>query len=121
GRIDRIEMDEKDNTCIVVDYKFSSDSYSNHSKWMDKNELQLALYSMAIEKGALEKPYEVAGAVYYGFKNLNRNKGMLISGAEDGMFELSNRSGAKIDLKGKKEVYEAASHAIKKADRKSVV
>ncbi len=115
GRIDRVEVDEKESVCVVVDYKFSSDSYSNHDKWLEKNELQLALYSMAIEAGALKRSYEVVGAVYYGFKNLNRNKGMLVMGAEDGMFELSNRGKSKIDLNKKSEVYQAVSETIKAA------
>lgn len=115
GRIDRIEIDQKDKTCVVVDYKFSSDSYSNHNKWIENNELQLALYSLAIERGALDQPYEVAGAVYYGFKNLGRSRGMLVTGAEEGMFEINPRGGAKIDLNKKNAVYKAATEAIQKA------
>src|SRR5690606_23447064 len=55
GRIDRIDVDKDEKACVVIDYKFDSSSKKNFNKWIDENELQLALYAMAIEKGALEK------------------------------------------------------------------
>lgn len=113
GRIDRIDVDQKEQSCVVVDYKFDSSSKFNHNKWIDENELQLALYAMAIEKGALNKNFEVLGAVYYGFKKIDREKGFLVQEADGYMYSVGNRKSHKITLDKKVELYGKAQELVK--------
>lgn len=113
GRIDRIDVDQKEQAVVVIDYKFDSASKFNHNKWIDENELQLALYSMAIEKGALNKKFDVIGAVYYGFKKIDREKGFLTLEADGYMFSVGNRKSHKITHDKKLELYGKAQEVIK--------
>ncbi|MES2767985.1 MAG: PD-(D/E)XK nuclease family protein [Bdellovibrionota bacterium] len=113
GRIDRIDIDQREQICVVIDYKFDSSGKSNHNRWIDENELQLVLYAMAIEKGALNKKLDVIGAVYYGFKKIDREKGFLILEADGFMFTVNSRKAHKISHDKKLELYGKAQEIIK--------
>jgi ATP-dependent helicase/DNAse subunit B len=105
GRIDRIDVNEENNACVVIDYKFSMGDKSSFNSWLTKNELQLALYAMAIEHGALAHSYKVVGAIYYSFKDLNRTKGFLSEEYNGHFYEMSQRSSAKINEIKKQELF----------------
>jgi ATP-dependent helicase/DNAse subunit B len=106
GRIDRIDVNENEDACVIIDYKFSMGDKGSHNLWLSKNELQLALYTYAIEQGALKNKYRVAGAIYYSFKELNRTRGMLHEEYKDQFFEFSSRSSAKITEPQKQKLLE---------------
>lgn len=113
GRIDRVDVDQKEFACVIVDYKFDSSSKFNHNKWLEENELQLVLYSMAVEKGALGKQLDVLGAVYYGFKKIDREKGFLTLEADGYMYNVSPQRAHKITHEQKLELYTRAQEAVK--------
>jgi RecB family exonuclease len=111
GRIDRIDIDQKEEACVVVDYKFDSTRHHNHDRWLSENELQLVLYSMAIEQGALNKKFDVLGAVYYGFKKTNREKGFLTEESNGYLYLIKGR--AKIPHQKKLDLYAKAQEVVK--------
>lgn len=113
GRIDRVDIDKKQEACVIVDYKFDSSSKHNHNKWLEENELQLALYAMAIEKGALGKSYDVLGAVYFGFKKTNREIGFLTPEGDAYMYSISPRRAHKITHEKKLELYKKTQELMK--------
>lgn len=107
GRIDRIDVNEEHNACVVIDYKYSLSGKGNHGVWTRDNELQLALYAMAIEHGAIQHSYKVVGAIYFGFKEMNRNKGFLEEEYRDLFYPITDKSRAKINEQGKQKLYQS--------------
>jgi ATP-dependent helicase/DNAse subunit B len=104
GRIDRIDHDGEGHL-VLIDYKMSAGDYKHHGKWIEKNQLQLALYILAIEEGVIEgiPPQEVVGAFYYVLKNMNRDKGLKLEGSPATLFNL-DRKGNKITAEKKEEL-----------------
>ena len=91
GRIDRIDEDSQDRVA-VYDYKSSGGSVKQFGGWLKNNKIQLLLYSLAIEKGLTNlKPREVVAAIYYIARPLSRDKGFLVEGVDQGLFEIVNR------------------------------
>jgi len=74
GRIDRIDIDEDEKKCFVIDYKFSKNFFtgSKLEELKTGKELQLFLYSLAVEKFL---KLVTSGAAFYTIKD-NKRKGV---------------------------------------------
>ncbi len=107
GRIDRLDHDEQGHV-VLIDYKQSLGELKNHNKWLEKNQLQLALYTLALEEGVIEgiEASEVVGAFYYVLKNMNRDRGFKVEEAAGSLFNL-DKKGNKIKSAEKKELLES--------------
>ncbi len=75
GRIDRIDIYDK-NQAIVFDYKRSqtSDVLNSHL-WIEEKQFQMLFYLIALKE---QLNFIPAGALYYTYKNMKINKGMLL-------------------------------------------
>jgi RecB family exonuclease len=112
GRIDRIDHDEKGHV-VLIDYKQTLGDYKNHAKWVEKNQLQLALYALAIEEGVIEgiEASEVVGAFYYVLKNMNRDRGLKVEEAAGDLFQLDKKTNRIKEAK-KKDLLDAVKKII---------
>jgi ATP-dependent helicase/nuclease subunit B len=112
GRIDRVDHDQKGNL-VLIDYKMTLGDYKNHAKWIEKNQLQLALYILALEEGAIEgfEAHDVVGAFYFVLKNMNRDKGLKVEEAAGALFDL-DRKGNRIKEAQKIELLESLKKVI---------
>ncbi|MGZ5279422.1 MAG: PD-(D/E)XK nuclease family protein, partial [Pseudobdellovibrionaceae bacterium] len=93
GRIDRIDEDQQ-NRLVLIDYKLSPGDHKNHAKWLEKNQLQLALYMLALEEEVIEglEAKEVIGAFYYVLKNMDRNRGLKVDSAAGTLFDIDKKT-----------------------------
>lgn len=112
GRIDRLDHDEKGHL-VLLDYKQTPGDYKHHNSWLEKNQLQLALYILAIEAGVIEgiESSEVVGAFYYILKNMNRDAGLKVEEAAGPLFNL-DRKGNKISMAKKKDLLDAVKQTV---------
>ncbi len=105
GRIDRIDVDDNNELALIVDYKFDiSNDHKNFDSWIKENQLQLLLYMMAVERGALENSFRVVGSMYYSFKKSFRGKGYLDSEV-DGILYKTTKAKNKGTEEDKLELY----------------
>lgn len=116
GRIDRIDQDTSENL-VIYDYKSSEGSLAQVGKWIEKNKVQLLLYSMAVENGLTElsaKP--VVAALYYVSKPLSKKKGFMVEDAEQKLFEIVNkRLQNRLTLASKAALFSEGQALIQKA------
>ncbi len=112
GRIDRLDGDHR-GRLVLIDYKMTAGDYKHHSKWIEKNQLQLALYMLALEEGAIEQwePKEVVGAFFYVLKNMNRDRGLKVEEAAGSLFEV-DRKGSRIKGDQKSELLKTVKEII---------
>lgn len=106
GKIDRIDTDQNGHA-VVLDYKTSATTAVNHESWIKNQQIQLAIYCMAIEANAVEslKDYQVVGAFYYVLKNLDRMKGLKTLAGADLLYPASQfRPKQMIDEEAKAEL-----------------
>lgn len=84
GRIDRLES-AGDQGVKIIDYKAKRRSeHTNSATWIKNDQLQLALYSLAIENGLAEIGAQtVQGALYYFLDQFERNRGMALPDANE--------------------------------------
>lgn len=76
GRLDRLDIDEKTQQGMVIDYKSSKSSDTSFAeKWVDNSEFQLLIYSLAVEQIFGIKN---VGAIYYFYKTLEQQYGYLL-------------------------------------------
>ena len=81
GVIDRIDKNSK-GQYVILDYKSSNSGLTAYKSWLNNGKLQLALYSLAMQEGAVTGEAEnVVGAFYYVIKNLERSKGFVTNEA----------------------------------------
>lgn len=107
GKIDRIDKDSM-NRWVVLDYKSGAGDLKNSDKWMSENQLQLALYALALDSKLVEDfaVGEVIGAFYYVFRNFNRNRGFKVAELAGTLFDLDAKKN-RITAEGKEKLYEA--------------
>jgi RecB family exonuclease len=112
GRIDRIDEDQQ-SRLVLIDYKLSPGDYKNHSKWLEKNQLQLALYMLALEEDVIAglETKEVIGAFYYVLKNMDRNRGLKVDQAAGTLFDLDKKAN-RISEEKKAELLQAVKGII---------
>lgn len=94
GRLDRVDgfFDGSQLKAIVLyDYKAKVKSEQAFSKWLTENEIQMAFYSWAAEKGLIETDWagKVAGAVFYDLKTFERETGVLLPEFEGRLYPRS--------------------------------
>ncbi len=93
GFIDRID-EGKDQSLVLIDYKSSGAGLRNIKSWNQGGDFQLALYTLAIERGCHElgaRP--VDAAVYLSLKDMNREKGFALKSSESELFSVEGRKG----------------------------
>jgi CRISPR/Cas system-associated exonuclease Cas4 (RecB family) len=92
GKIDRIDRDDLGNL-VVIDYKGTPGDHKNFNNWLEKNQIQLALYMLAIESNAISdfSSQEVIGAFYYILKTMNRDKGLKLEEKAGTLFDLDRK------------------------------
>ena len=99
GVVDRIDRDPE-GRFYVLDYKSSDHGTTQYKSWLEKGELQLSLYAMALEQGLGKSSAEVLGAAYFIVKDQNRKKGFNTNKDPDFM------NVGKLDSEDKKEIYQ---------------
>jgi ATP-dependent helicase/nuclease subunit B len=105
GKIDRVDRGA-DGQYAVVDYKSSIGEHSQYPGAVDKNQLQLALYSMAIESHLTDlPPDEVVGAFYFVAKTMSRDVGYRISDSMTDLFGFEDRRRNKLTRNEKSELW----------------
>ena len=91
GRIDRVDGQNGQNDVVLLDYKSSSANLRHWQKWLENRELQMGLYTLAVEDGVTDLgPREVAAAFYYVLRSEERHKGFRVSETDES-FELFPR------------------------------
>lgn len=92
GKIDRIDEDHSGRK-VVIDYKITAGSYQHSTSWIEKNELQLGFYMLALEEGWIADipASEVVGAFYFILKNMNRDKGLKVIEAAGTLFTMDGK------------------------------
>ncbi len=104
GRLDRLDV--YGEQAILIDYKSSTTSHYQYPKWIEKFEIQLLLYSMLVEAGAIQgKAFDILGAVYYDIKTFERDKGLLMEDGDGQYYQLNSRKKHKATLNQKNEMY----------------
>lgn len=129
GKIDRVDGigGEEGGPLIVIDYKSSGGNLRHHRSWMANQQLQLALYSHWLELGwgnmsegnpqghkvgdrenrERENYPEVIAAVYFVARDMDRSKGFILSGGEEGLISDSS-SHSRIQKNEKAELFHHA-------------
>ena len=116
GSIDRIDEDSAGNL-LIMDYKSSSGSVGQFGSWLKKNQIQLLLYSMAVERGLTAlSPRPVIGALYYVLRPMGRDNGFKVLDIEQELVEVgSGRKQNKITLAEKQSLFKEGEKLLKSA------
>lgn len=122
GRIDRIDGLKNDSGDVaLVDYKLSSSRLKGWGSWLEDGDLQMSLYSLAVENKFLtgealdhvEKPESVA-AYYMVPRDKERTKGYFLKEKGSELFiEPSKRSRSWLSQEKKSELYKGAVGVMK--------
>lgn len=113
GYIDRIDID-KSNHVVTLDYKSSAADIRQYNSWLEKNQLQLALYSMAVQKGLTALgPKDVVGSFYYVGRTFDRSYGFRQVDGGEHLLDLDKAGKNKITSAEKSEFFEAVKQKVK--------
>lgn len=105
GRFDRIDQDNQGHYA-VIDYKSSPNDLRQHGSWIKNNEVQLLLYSLALEEGIANLPAgEVVEAVYFVSRTMERETGLRISDREQNLYVIEGRAHNKATSEQKQKLY----------------
>lgn len=112
GRIDRLDHDRQ-GRMVLIDYKMTLGDYKNHSKWIENNQLQLALYMLALEEKVVPELefQDVVGAFYFVLKDMNRDRGLKVEEAAGTLFDI-DRKGNRIKEEKKRELLIAVKKIV---------
>jgi RecB family exonuclease len=111
GRLDRLDVDEKTQQGVVIDYKSSKTSDTSFAeKWVENSEFQLLIYSLAVEQMFSVK---TVGALYYFYKTLEQQYGYLLEG--DNVFKdhIAHTNKTMIDTSVQSEIYSSFRTKVK--------
>ena len=113
GRLDRLDQVEKDILCLI-DYKTSLANRTNYKTWLKKGEFQLGLYALMIQEDHLNGiSGEIASAVYFGIKEMKRNKGFLLQDYNEQAYVIENHY-HKINKNGRDQFFKELKKEITK-------
>jgi RecB family exonuclease len=92
GKIDRVDTDGE-GQAVIIDYKLSAGSYKSMSNWLQENQLQLALYTLALEQGLVAdfEDVQVVSAIYMVLKNMTRDLGFKVTESAGSLFDLDRK------------------------------
>jgi ATP-dependent helicase/nuclease subunit B len=113
GKIDRIDQDPQGNI-VILDYKMTAQQKNgNAGNWVKDNQLQLALYMLAVEGGAVAEipATDVIGAFFYVLKNLNRDRGFKLEEKAGSLFALDAKKN-RMTAEQKNELLEAIKKIV---------
>jgi ATP-dependent helicase/nuclease subunit B len=113
GKIDRVDSDRSGNL-VILDYKMTAQQKNgNAGNWLKDNQLQLALYMLAVESGAVAEipASQVVGAFFYVLKNLNRDRGMKLEENAGTLFDLDKKKN-RLNSEQKRELLEAIEKVV---------
>ena len=112
GRIDRVDSDA-DGRYALIDYKSSIAPLRHWDRWLEQDQLQLAVYAELVELGLTELPAgEVEAAVYYVSKAKSRNKGFYQKENSGHLFDVEPRIRNQISFEQKRELFTQMRGAI---------
>ena len=74
GIIDRVELDESNNTYFIIDYKSKFPSGKAAPNWKQQNNFQMGMYMLALEKGFTAHPAHPARAAEQASDLIKKNK-----------------------------------------------
>lgn len=116
GRIDRV--DGHGDKVAVIDYKLSSARLRTWSSWAEEGDLQMPIYSLALENGfsevKLSPKAEVEAGYYLIPRTKERHKGYFLKDTGAQVFiEPSSRSRSWITLEKKQELLEKSKLTLK--------
>ena len=94
GRIDRIDVDEKNKRFLVIDYKTGSTKITGGQILAGKS-LQLPIYLLAVQK-LLLPDYQPIGALYYHLSDMSKKDGLLHTERLPASFDIHPRSSSLI-------------------------
>tara|TARA_B100000749_G_C18450166_1_gene476224 strand:- start:62665 stop:65394 length:2730 start_codon:yes stop_codon:yes gene_type:complete len=111
GFVDRVDQNSEGHLS-VVDYKSSASSTRNHGSWLNNDQLQMALYSKALEAGlAPDLKGEVVSANYFISRTMQRDKGFVVNDVGHGLTPDPNRS-LGITSEGKQKLYRDSMETV---------
>ena len=112
GYIDRVDLNASGQS-VIVDYKSQDKSERNYRSWLEKDQLQLGLYSMAYENGLTKlKAAEVIGAFYYSARTMEREKGFRVDERVGTLFGDNKPNKSHISLEAKRELFEGLNEKV---------
>lgn len=115
GRIDRVDTDQEGHLAIY-DYKSSAASLSQHTGWLKKNQIQLLLYAMAVEKGLTElEPQPVVAALYYATRPLTKDFGYKLTDVTQALFDTADRKKNKLTLEERARLFSEGQAKMREA------
>ena len=111
GRLDRLD-EVGDDIFSVIDYKSSHTGKTNYKTWLEKGDFQLGLYALMIKEGCLEGVSgDVVSAVYFGMKEMKRDKGFLME-AYNGLAHNISTHHHKMNVEEQKDFFEKLQEEI---------
>lgn len=112
GSIDRVDTDGE-GQYLVLDYKSSPTGLHYFKSWMTHSEIQLPLYSLAVEAGVtpLEKG-PVIGAFYYVAKNMTRQTGFRLVESAGTLYDLNEGRSANATEQQKLELFQQVREKV---------
>lgn len=113
GYIDRIDRNMEGDELALIDYKNTQGDHQNADKWIVNNDLQLLLYTMAIEEGVCpDLAPNVVSAVYYSIKPWKRSTGFVQKEANNSFQPSNDKKRNKLDTEAKKELIQLAKEKL---------
>lgn len=118
GYIDRVD-ENLEKEVSIIDYKSSGSQIGALKSWIEKSEVQLPIYAMAVEQGLTELgPREVISAHYCVVKDDDRNKGFKIVEKAGTLFDCDDLKKNKLPLEEKQQLFTETKELLKQYAQK---
>lgn len=103
GAIDRIDSDGK--SYVLLDYKSSKGRLRQHGRWIENDQLQMAIYTLSCEEGlTIHEAKTVLAGLYYIAKTMDRETGFKCLDAGEDLYIINKRSQHKITIEEKEKL-----------------